>query len=86
MEAQQHYGAEVTFVGVPGLAEPDEMQDFIDETGVGDFTHIPDAAGEIWERFGVTAQRTYVFIDDSGEWRRSGYGSLLDDVEDLLER
>ena len=38
----------------------------------------------IWERFGVSEQRTYVYIDDDGSWRTAGYGSLASDVEALI--
>ena len=84
MEVQATYGDQVRFIGVPGLAEQDAMRDFVDRTGTAGLTHIPDEEGELWERFGVAAQRTYVYIDDDGTWRRSGYGSLLADVEALI--
>ena len=62
------------------------MQGFVDETGTQGLRHIPDVDGVIWERFGVSQQRTYVFIDDDGSWRTAGYGSLADDVRELIER
>lgn len=84
MEVHEQYGDEVKFVGLPGLANRDEIDEFIAETGVGDIVHLPDLGGEIWRQFGVVKQRTYVFINDDGTWRRSGYGSLRDDVEALI--
>ncbi len=59
------------------------MQEFIEETGVEGFRHL-DNADDIWDRFGVTRQSTYVFINDDGTWRTSGYGSLSADVEGLI--
>ena len=84
MEVEQQYGDQVQFVGVPGLSSRGSMQGFVDETGTQGLRHIPDVDGVIWERFGVSQQRTYVFIDDDGSWRRAGYGSLAQDVEDLI--
>ncbi len=60
------------------------MQDFIDDTGTSVISHIPDTEGEIWARFGVTQQHTYVFINDDGSWRVADYGSLAEDVEGLI--
>ena len=84
MEVEQQYGDQVRFVGVPGLASEGSMRGFVDQTGTDGLAHIPDVDGVIWERFGVGQQRTYVFIDDDGSWRRAGYGSLAQDVEDLI--
>jgi len=44
----------------------DEMADFVADVGLGDFPNVADTTGEIWTRFGVTYQYTYVFVDDSG--------------------
>ena len=84
MEVQEIYRGQVQFIGIPSLSDAAEMRAFIEETGVTGFPHIADVDGEIWERFGVVAQRTYVYIDDDGEWRQSGYGSLLEDVKALV--
>ena len=84
MEVQQQYGDQVQFVGVPGLSDAASMAQFVATTGTEALPHIPDEAGEIWQRFGVTQQRTYVYIDDSGEWRQAAYGSLAEDVQALI--
>ena len=62
------------------------MEAFVGEQGVGAFSHIPDPNGEIWRRFGVTQQRTYVLINDDGTWNRTGYGNLAGDVQNLITR
>ena len=62
------------------------MQDFISRTGVTEFPHIDDNGGEIWDRLGVTQQRTYAFINDDGSFRLSGYGSLEQDVQGLIDQ
>lgn len=43
-----------------------EMADFVTDVGLAEFTNLADTTGEIWTRFGVTYQYTYVFVDDSG--------------------
>ena len=83
MEVEQEFGDQVNFVGVPGLAGVDDMRVFLETTDTGHLNHIIDD-GAVWERFGVTGQRTYVFLNDDGEFRVSGYGSLREDVEGLI--
>ena len=48
--------------------------------------HLPDPEGELWDRFGVRQQHTYVFIDDDGTTRTTGYGRLAAEVEELIAR
>ncbi len=84
MEVEQRYGDQVRIIGVPGLAGESSMREFVADTSTDGLIHVPDVDGEIWTRFGVTQQRTYVFIDDDGTWRTSGYGSLQEDVEGLI--
>lgn len=62
------------------------MLDFIERTGVNAFPHIDDNGGEIWARFGVSQQRTYAYVNDDGTFRLSGYGSLEQDVVDLIDQ
>ena len=83
MEVQQQYGDQVTFIGVPGLADVPAMETFVAQQGVDGFDHIIDD-GAIWEAFGVFEQRVYIFINDDGSLRMGGYGNLAGDVEDLI--
>lgn len=78
------YGDQVQIIGVPGLAEASAFPGFVRQTDSSSITHIPDSEGIIWERFGVTRQRTYVFINDDGTHRTAGYGSLPEDVQGLI--
>jgi thioredoxin-related protein len=48
------------------------MQEFVDDTGTGDITHLESSDGELWTRFEVTSQSTYVLIDSDGEVVDSG--------------
>ncbi len=60
------------------------MAAFVDDTGTGLIPHIPDPDGVLWDRFGVTQQRTYVFLNDDGTSRVGTYGNLPGDVEELV--
>lgn len=74
------------FIGVPSLADVDDIQDFVDDSGVAGIAHIPDLKRELWARFGVFQQRTYVLINDDGTTTTRGYGSLESDVQSLIAR
>lgn len=86
MEVQQQFGSQVTFVGIPGLGSSEEFAEFIADTGVGSFQHIDDPGGELWARFGVVQQRTYILINQDGTAERKGYGSLGSDVANLIAK
>lgn len=62
------------------------MREFVEAQGVGSFQHVDDQTAELWLRFGVTRQRTYVYINDDGTQEVTGYGSLPSDVADLQAR
>lgn len=86
MEVEEIYGDQVRFVGVPGLADVEDIREFVTERGVDTFEHIPDVDGEIWARFDVTQHRIYVLINDDGVTETVGYGSLAEDVQALIAR
>jgi thiol-disulfide isomerase/thioredoxin len=77
---------QVTVVGVGGLDEASAMQGFVDDTSTGELTHLSDPDGQIWQKFGVETQYTYVLIDASGEVTHTGplqRQELLDRVGQL---
>ncbi len=76
----------MAIVGVPGLAAASDFPEFIDSTATAGLPHIEDESQAIWTRFGVTQQRTYVFINDDGTFQQGGYGNLAGDITDLLAR
>ena len=86
MGVEQTYGDQVTFVGVPSLADIEDIEQFVDERGVSTFDQIPDVDGELWDRFGVARHRTYVLIDDDGSFDLVPYGTIEQDVQDLIAR
>lgn len=65
-DVAERYASQVNLIGVPGRGELGEMLDFVDDTGTGSFTHVPDLNGDIWSAFGVYGQPAFAFIDDSG--------------------
>ena len=69
---------------MPGLSNADSHRGFIDTHSAGAFQHVDDDTQQLWTRFGVTNQSSYVFINDDGEFRVSGYGNLEGDIEGLL--
>lgn len=82
---QDDFGDRVGIVGVGGLDEAANMGDFASAVD-DDVTLLSDPAGDVWRRFGVTAQSTYVVLDASGATVASGYlddGELRDLVADL---
>ena len=66
LDIQRTYGSKVGILGIAGLDEKPNMQPFVDRTKTGSITHLGDPGGEIWRRFEVTQQSTYVLIDASG--------------------
>jgi thiol-disulfide isomerase/thioredoxin len=65
-QVAERYASQVNLIGVPGRGELDEMVGFVDDTGTGSLTHVPDLNGDIWSAFGVYGQPAFAFIDDDG--------------------
>ncbi len=84
MEVQQTYGDQVTFIGMPGLATADSIEAFVEENDVDGLPHILDESGALWDAFGVTQQRTYIYVNDDGSTRVATYGQLEADVQELI--
>lgn len=57
---------DITFVGVAALDELAAIQEFVDKYDVDTFTNIADIDGAVWQRFGVTEQPAFAFIDADG--------------------
>lgn len=70
----EKYGANVSILGVGGLAEVSDIRDYAQE--VDGPIHLIDPDGAVWRHFGVTAQSTYVILDADGGVVAEGY---LDD-------
>jgi cytochrome oxidase Cu insertion factor (SCO1/SenC/PrrC family) len=85
------HGDEVNIVGVAGTglyrtSTDEQLLAFVEDTGTDGATHLQSPDGELWTRFGVTSQSTYVLLDSSGEIIDSGSfpaDELDDKVADL---
>jgi peroxiredoxin len=63
----EDYAGRATVVGVAGLDDSvDAMQGFIDRNGLQGVTHLADPGGTLWQQFEVTAQSTFVILDETG--------------------
>jgi peroxiredoxin len=65
----------IQFLGLGGRDSVEEMQSFVDRHGLDGFDHLVDGDGALWERFGITNQPAWVFVDDDGT-ARTVAGSL----------
>ena len=85
-ELASDYAGEVNVIGVGSLDAEDAIVEFAAE--VPGATHLLDEAGEVWKRYGVVEQSSFVLLDEDGEVTFSaGYGGsedLVDQVTDLL--
>lgn len=76
------------FVGMPGRAEVEDHQRFIDDFGLDDFPQLADPDGSLWRRFGISSQPAWVLINDDGttETIPTGLGQeqIQASVEDLI--
>lgn len=66
------FADDLTVIGVSGQAALDSMQAFIEARGVGEFPHIADVSGEVWNAFDITSQPAFVFVNDDGTVERTG--------------
>lgn len=84
----ESYDGTVNVIGVAGLDEKPAMEKFVSSREVEDLTHLADEQGEVWKRFGVTAQSTFVLLNDAGEVVYQGYleeDQLKERVEALAD-
>lgn len=57
----------VAWVGVAAQDQLPAMQAFVAKYDMGGFPHIADLDASVWQRFGVSAQPAFAFIDGSGK-------------------
>ncbi len=73
-------------IGVGSLDAEEAIVEFAAE--VPGATHLLDEAGEVWKRYGIVEQSSFVVLDADGEVAfTAGYGGsddLEDQVTDLL--
>ena len=62
----QSFKGKINLVGVAGLGPVKDMKGFIKDTNTGNFLHLADVSGEIWNHFQIVSQPSFVFISKSG--------------------
>jgi len=85
VEAHKQFGDDIAFIGVAGQDEPGEINGFIDNFGVGDFVHVNDQGSHLWQLFGISAQPTYVLVDDTGTMSMQRAGFTPEEFNQLLQ-
>ena len=87
--AAEQLDGQVRVVGVASSGSLEDMQAFVAETVSADLTHVADVPGEVWARFGVVTQPTFVFVDDDGRTQTVPGGlpqaALVDAMEQLAD-
>jgi thiol-disulfide isomerase/thioredoxin len=83
--AADHAG-ELNVIGVGSLDSAEAIEGFARD--VDDVVHLEDVEGELWKRFGVTEQSSFVLLDADGTVVfEAGYGGTDDldaQVDDVL--
>lgn len=78
------YGDRVAFLGVGSLDSADAIESFADD--VSGPLHLSDPDGDLYMRFGIAEQSSFVVLDATGdEVLRTGYADD-DDLADTVER
>lgn len=81
----EEYGETVAFLGVGSLDSGDAIEDFAQDV-VGP-VHLSDPDGDLYQRFGIVEQSSFVVLDAQGdEVLRTGYAdddALAETVQDL---
>ena len=52
------------------------MRAFVQRTGTGEFPHIADVSGDLWQAFGTGGRSTFLFINDDGTSALTTYGAV----------
>lgn len=65
-EAATELDGSVEVVGVAALGSIDDMNTFVTDTGISNFTQLADPDAEVWSVFGVASQPAFAFISADG--------------------
>ncbi|WP_165985236.1 redoxin domain-containing protein [Streptomyces sp. YIM 98790] len=64
--AQEEWGEQITFVGIPGKGSPEDDLKFVTDHHLDGFEHARDTDGLVWSGFGVVSQPAFAFLDADG--------------------
>ena len=73
----------VDVIGVAALGSVDEMNTFVSDTGIENFSQLADPDAKVWSVFGVASQPAFAFISADGSVEIV-QGSI--DEDEILER
>lgn len=79
------YGDRATVLGVAGLDGEPAMRDFVQLAKLAGFAQLSDEQGVVWKKFGITAQSTFVVLDDAGDVVDRGHVDV-DELPGTLDR
>jgi hypothetical protein len=80
---------EITFLGVAGLDSDSAYENFVNEHGLGHFTHAIDPDRSLFGHFGSSTQDAWFFVlEDGSVHAETRYGEMSEDqlrafIEDL---
>lgn len=74
--ARQLDSNKTAIVGVGGRDQVGAMKAFVDRHDLGDVRHIADPSGDVWSRFGVRGQPTWLFVDGETGTSELVFGEL----------
>ena len=78
VNAADEYAGRVAFVGIAGMGTEKEMKQFIADLDAGSIPNLNDRSGDVWKRFKVAEQSTFVLLDRAGTVTHRGF---LDSVQ-----
>jgi thiol-disulfide isomerase/thioredoxin len=70
--AAKGFGADVNIVGVAGLAESAEIQQFVKDYDLSGITNLANENYPLWSKFEIGYQDTYVILDADGKQLHNG--------------
>lgn len=61
------------------------MAGFVEDHGLGGFEHVADPGASIWRAFEITAQPSFVFINDDGSITRRVGGLSEEQLSEQID-
>jgi len=77
-DLREKYADQLNILGIAGMGNNKDMHEFVSDLEVGAVPHLDDEPGELWKKFGITEQSTYVILDKAGKVVVRSY---LDDLQ-----
>lgn len=69
------FKGKINVIGVAGLGQVKDMNQFVADTKTGGFLHLADTSGAVWSRFGIVSQPSFIFITATGDMYQQ-FGAL----------